>query len=88
MFSFTLRAGGAFIPYIIGHFWERATAAGSMVSLILGSITVVLAERGIINLFGLDPIYPALIVSAISFYVVSIMTSKPNQTTDLKDKGA
>ncbi|MEL3972064.1 sodium:solute symporter family protein [Rossellomorea oryzaecorticis] len=78
MFSFTLRAGGAFLPYLIGHFWERATAAGSMASLFLGSITVVLAERGVISFFNLDPIYPALIVSAIAFYSVSLFTSRKN----------
>ncbi|WNS76460.1 sodium:solute symporter family protein [Bacillus sp. DTU_2020_1000418_1_SI_GHA_SEK_038] len=88
MFSFTLRAGGAFIPYLIGHIWERATAAGSMTSLILGSITVALAERGIINFFNLDPIYPALIVSAISFYIVSIFTkgTKQNMVKFHEDK--
>ncbi|QFT87711.1 Sodium/proline symporter [Bacillus sp. THAF10] len=86
MFSFTLRAGGAFIPYLLGHLWERATAAGSMASLVLGSITVVLAERGIINFFGLDPIYPALIVSALAFYFVSIYTSKPTaKLVDVND---
>ncbi|MGI8316891.1 sodium:solute symporter family protein [Halobacillus mangrovi] len=76
MFSFTLRAGGAFLPYVVGHFWERASAAGSMASLILGSITVVLAERGIVPFFGLDPIYPALIVSAVVFYGVSRFTNQ------------
>lgn len=33
MFSFTLRAGGAFIPYIVGHVWEKASPAGSLASL-------------------------------------------------------
>ncbi|SEA35675.1 solute:Na+ symporter, SSS family [Thalassobacillus cyri] len=85
MFSFTLRAGGAFLPYVVGHFWERATATGSMTSLILGSITVILAERGIIPFFGLDPIYPALIVSAIAFYVVSHLTSRPAEIDVMED---
>lgn len=81
MFSFTLRAGGAFIPYLIGHIWGRATASGSVASLVLGSLTVILAEREVINFFALDPIYPALIVSGISFFVVSLLTKPPIQTT-------
>lgn len=76
VFSFTLRAGGAFIPYLFGHLWKRATAAGSMASLILGSATVVLAERGFINVGGYDPIYPALIVSILAFVIVSLLTQE------------
>ncbi|WP_226036125.1 sodium:solute symporter family protein [Aquibacillus saliphilus] len=85
MFSFTLRAGGAFIPYVVGHLWEKASPAGSLASLILGSITVILVERGIIPFFGLDPIYPALIVSAIAFYVFSKINPAQKQVDkDLK----
>ena len=29
MFSFSLRAGGAFFPYLLGHFWKRAGWLGS-----------------------------------------------------------
>lgn len=83
VFSFTLRAGGAFIPYVVGHFWERATAAGSMASLILGSITVALAENGIVGFGGLDPIFPALAVSIITFFGVSLLTkNKPSEMID------
>ncbi|SIT73462.1 sodium:solute symporter family protein [Edaphobacillus lindanitolerans] len=88
VFSFTLRAGGAFIPYLVGHFWKRATAAGSMTSLIFGSITVALAENGFLSFGGLDPIYPALVVSAISFIGVSLLTkNKPAEDTEnIKDE--
>ena len=58
MFSFTLRAGGTFFPYVLGHFWKRAGSAGSIASIILGSLTVVLVEPDIVSLFGLQPIVP------------------------------
>lgn len=85
-FAFTLRAGGAFIPYIFGHLWKRATAAGSMASLILGSIVVALAENNVISFWGLDPIYPALVVSAISFYIVSLITGSPDQQKKIENE--
>ncbi|WP_210367258.1 sodium:solute symporter family protein [Bacillus sp. REN3] len=83
MFSFTLRAGGAFIPYVVGHIWEKASPAGSLASLFLGSLAVFLGERGYVDFFGLDPIYLALIVSAISFYAVSLMLPKQYAQRDL-----
>jgi solute:Na+ symporter, SSS family len=67
VFSFTLRAGGAFIPYVVGHVWERASATGSMLSLIFGSLTVALVENQWIAFLGEEPIFPGLAVSALAF---------------------
>jgi solute:Na+ symporter, SSS family len=83
MFSFTLRAGGAFIPYVLGHVWEKATPAGSLASLFLGSLAVYLGEKEFISFFGLDPIYLALIVSGISFYVFSKLFKEQYEHRDL-----
>ncbi|MBT2641040.1 sodium:solute symporter family protein [Bacillus sp. ISL-41] len=83
MFSFTLRAGGAFIPYVLGHIWEKASPAGSLASLFLGSLAVYLGEKEIISFFGLDPIYLALIVSGISFYVFSRLFTEQYEHRDL-----
>ena len=73
MFSFTLRAGGAFIPYVVGHLWRRAGAAGCMASIITGSTVVVLIERDLISVFDLDPILPGLFVSTVFFVVFSLI---------------
>ena len=45
MFCFTLRAAGSFFPYVLGHFWKKASTAGTIASLVLGTITVVYLEH-------------------------------------------
>jgi SSS family solute:Na+ symporter/sodium/proline symporter len=53
-------------------FWERATPAGAVASIALGTAVTV-----VWNLFGirfLDAIYPALAASVISLVVVSLLT--------------
>ena len=67
MFSFTLRAGGSFFPYVLGHYWKRASLPAALSSIILGSATVILVEQDIINIFGLDAIIPGLAVSLVAF---------------------
>ncbi len=67
MFSFSLRAGGFFFPYILGHYWKKASWMGAMCSIILGSIVVILVEQSILPSFGLESIFPGLIVSLIVF---------------------
>jgi solute:Na+ symporter, SSS family len=78
VFSFSLRAGGAFIPYLVGHIWERASATGSMLSLIFGSATVALVENGWISFLGDQPIFPALVVSALVFFLGSWFFPRAN----------
>jgi len=71
MFSFTLRAGGAFVPYVIGHYWQRAGTAGALASIVAGSITVVMAEHGVLPVGGVQPIIPGLGISLLAFLLFS-----------------
>ena len=45
MFCFTLRAAGSFFPYVMGHYWKKASTAGTIASLIAGTIVVVYLEH-------------------------------------------
>ena len=73
MFCFTLRAAGAFFPYVLGHYWKGASTAGTIAALISGTIVVVYVDNikhGM--LFGMklsQPIIPGLIVALIFFLV-------------------
>ncbi len=67
MFSFTLRAGGAFFPYVIGHYWKKASLAGALASLFAGSTTVILVEHFAEAFYGIEPVIPGLIVSLLAF---------------------
>jgi len=82
MFSFTLRAGGAFIPYILGHYYKKSSKAGAIASLIVGSIVSLLVEKKVISFFGLDPIIPGLIFSAIVFFVFCKLYPPKVETTE------
>lgn len=76
MFSFTLRAGGAFFSYVLGHFWKKATASAAMASLVSGSVAVIVVEQDLVSVGGLDAIVPGLVVSFIAFVSVSLLTHK------------
>lgn len=86
MFSFTLRAAGAFFPYVFGLYWKKSSLAGTIASLISGSIVVIVLENTKIDLWGLEPILPGLVVSFISFILLSIlMPSDRNDCTLLSE---
>ena len=87
MFCFTLRAAGAFFPYVLGHYWTGASLAGTIASLISGSIVVVYLEKfsGSV-LFGVklsQPIIPGLIVGLVFFLVFSKLFPPKVKTTEL-----
>ena len=86
MFSFTLRAGGAFFPYIVGHYWKKASTAGALASVVLGSLTVVLVQKDIISFFGQDAIIPGLLVSLIVFVGFSYLMPPKEETTALAEE--
>ena len=87
MFCFTLRAAGAFFPYVLGHYWKGASLAGTIASLISGTVIVVYLEKISGNvLFGMkvsQPIVPGLVVALVFFLVFSKMFPPRNQTTEL-----
>ncbi len=83
MFSFSLRAGGAFFPYVIGHYWKKASLAGALASLAAGSLTVILAERFKESSYGLEPVIPGLIISLVAF--VSFSSLMPGKESAARE---
>lgn len=87
MFCFTLRAAGAFFPYVLGHYWKGASLAGTIASLITGSVMVIYLEKiskGV--LFGMkfsQPIIPGLVVALIFFLIFSKVMPPKNPSTEL-----
>ncbi len=87
MFAFTLRAAGSFFPYVMGHYWKGASTAGTIASLVAGTIVVVYLENisgGV--LFGVkfgQPIIPGLIAGLIGFLIFSMVMPPKNPTTEL-----
>ena len=87
MFCFTLRAAGAFFPYVLGHYWTGASLAGTIASLISGSVVVVYLEKiSGSMLFGMkvsQPIIPGLVVALVFFLVFSKIFPPKEKTTEL-----
>lgn len=87
MFCFTLRAAGSFFPYVMGHYWKKASSAGTIASLIAGTIVVVYLEHvsgGM--LFGIkfsQPIIPGLVCAFVGFVLFSILMPPKTETTEL-----
>ena len=87
MFSFTLRGAGALFPYIMGMYWKGASKAGTIASLISGTVVVVYLEQfsgG--NIFGMhvnQPIIPGLVAAFVFFVLFSFIMPPKERTTEL-----
>lgn len=69
--------GAAVTPVVMGvFFWKRATAAGAIASIALGTIVTV-AWNLLGSPWGLDAVYPALAASVASLVLVSLLTPPP-----------
>lgn len=88
MFSFTLRAAGAFFPYVLGHYWKKASPAGTIAALIVGSVVAVVFEKNLISgltFFGWEQqaVIPGLVSALIAFIVFSLIMPPKDQNLDL-----
>jgi SSS family solute:Na+ symporter len=83
MFAFSLRAAGAFFPYVIGLYWKKASSAGTIASLVLGSVVLIILEQTGIEPLGLEPILWALPISLISFIGVSKLLPPSHETLEM-----
>lgn len=88
MFCFTLRAAGTFFPYVLGHYWKKASTAGTIASLIAGTAVVVyldnIAKTKV--LFGIkftQTIVPGLVAALIAFIVFSYILPTKKESTEL-----
>jgi SSS family solute:Na+ symporter len=87
MFCFTLRAAGSFFPYVLGHYWPKASKAGTIASLIFGTIVVVYLEQFSKGyLFGIhfsQAIIPGLFFAFIGFMIFSLAFPPKHPGTEL-----
>lgn len=87
MFCFTLRAAGSFFPYVMGHYWKKASTAGTIASLLAGTLMVVYLEhisKGV--LFGIkfsQPVIPGLVAAFICFVAFSLLMPPKVESTEL-----
>jgi Na+/proline symporter len=69
--------GASLTPVIMAvFFWKRATAAGAITSIALGTVVTVAWNLAGVP-WGLDAIYPALVISVAALVLVSLLTPAP-----------
>jgi SSS family solute:Na+ symporter/sodium/proline symporter len=68
--------GAAVTPSVMAvFFWKRATAAGAVASILMG--TVVTVAWNVAEVQSIDAIYPALVISLTGLIGVSLLTNAP-----------
>lgn len=82
VFSFSIRAGGAAVPYILGHYWKGGRTGGAVAAIVLGSLAVVLGQLDVLKPWGLDPVMSGLGVSLVVFVVVSIVAGRSRASAE------
>jgi SSS family solute:Na+ symporter len=88
MFAFTLRAAGAFFPYVVGHYWKKSSTAGAIASLLVGSVVSVIYERKLIpglGFFGWEQqaVIPGLVCALIVYIAFTVIFPSKRGTVDL-----
>jgi len=81
MFSFALRAGGVFFPYILGHYWKKAGSVGAIASILLGSVAILLVKYNVVSIGGFDPVIAGLVVSLAVFIPLSLISPGKKEPT-------
>jgi SSS family transporter len=79
LLSFALFIAIGFVPTMAALFWNKATNAGAIASMIGGALTVV-PLYAFNKPFGIEPIFAALVVSTVLMVIVSLITYKKGLT--------
>ncbi|MBN1689394.1 MAG: sodium:solute symporter family protein [Dehalococcoidia bacterium] len=80
LLAFALYVGVAFVPAMAALFWNKATKAGAIASMIGGGLTVI-PLYALNKPFNIEPIFVALVISTILMVAVSLITYKEGVTT-------
>lgn len=87
--AFTINSAGLFLPTISIFFWKKSNSKSAFWSMTLSLSTVILWFLGdsfnLGSIFNIDPLWPGLIVSAMVFIPMSIIT-KPSAEDERKIK--
>lgn len=78
--AFTFNSAGLFFPTMAVFFWKRATSAAAFwsMSAALGTVSFWYVGQGLYTenpWFAIDPVWPGLLVSAVSFVTLTLMAS-------------
>ena len=84
LYSYAFMVSGLFIPVIGAFFWKRSNSTAAIWSMLLGGgTTISLIASGISLPLGLDANIYGISLSAVSFVVISFITS-PQEVTEME----
>ncbi|MEG0663409.1 MAG: hypothetical protein RR472_09025, partial [Anaerovoracaceae bacterium] len=70
-----------FCPIIFGLYWKKANATGAIVSAICGVAAFLLINTFGLNLGGITPIVPSILIAVVTFILGSLMGKKSDEAT-------
>ncbi|MFY3757965.1 sodium:solute symporter family transporter, partial [Escherichia coli] len=70
-------------PLVLGLYWQRANAQGALSSMAAGAVCYTLLASFNLQLAGLHPIVPALLVSLLAFYIGNLVGEKRRPASSL-----
>ncbi|OZM71052.1 sodium:solute symporter [Amycolatopsis antarctica] len=73
--AYNILVGGLLVAILGGLTWRRGTRAGALVSMIAGSVVVVVSMI-VAGLSANEPIYYGLLASLVAYVVVSLLTPR------------
>lgn len=83
LIAFTVNSAGLFLPTVCGFIWKKANAKAAVVSISASLVVVLfwfaLGQLGVGGIFAIDPLWPGLIASAVTFFPLCLF-SEPTQS--------
>jgi sodium/pantothenate symporter len=70
-------------PLVLGLYWERANAQGALSSMVTGAVCYTLLASFNLQLAGLHPIVPSLLLSLLAFYIGNVIGEKRRVASSL-----
>ena len=84
LYAYTIYSAALTPVILAAFFWRRATAAGAVASIAVGTVVTVLWDKPLIashlppRLAAQDAILPALVVSLLCLLIVSLLSPRPS----------
>lgn len=75
-FSFSVYGAALFVPTLCGLYWKKTTAAGALVSMLVGALVVIYGFFANWYPGGWDPVLPGIIAAIVCLVIVSLLTQK------------
>lgn len=74
--AYDILVGGLLVPIIGGFLWKRATGAGALAAMAVGTVVTLGTMAVVGDVLANEPIYYGLVTSLITYIVVSLATPR------------